>query len=217
MNWPWSQRPPADTALQNALKEGRFQPQGPLHQIPFAVFDCETTGFHPYSQDRIISLAAMQTDTGQTFDTLVNPGRPIPQTVTDLTGITNHHADTAPAIADVLTPFFAFVGRRVMAAHFAPFDRAFLQAALQKTAGLKWVHPLLDTRELAHALFPQWGDYRLEHCASMLDLRVTNRHTALGDVQTTAAILTGLLSEAAHRGIHTWGDLQCLLANRRIW
>lgn len=216
MMWPWS-RPAADPTLKEALDRGRFQPQGALQQIPFAVFDCETTGFHPYSRDRMIALAALQTDTGNMFETMINPGRPIPTVVTDLTGISNAHTDTAPDIAEVLPPFFAFVGQRVMVAHFAPFDRAFVQAALRRAGQTRWVHPLLDTQELAHALFPAWGDYRLEHCASMLNLRVEGRHTALGDVHTTAAILQALLAEATLKGISTWGDLQHLLATRQIW
>lgn len=218
MSWPWFWRGRLpDPALAGALNQGRWDPRGPLTQIPFAVLDVETTGFHPYAADRIIALAALQSDTGHEFDTLVNPGRPIPGIVSDLTGICDTDVQGAPAIEDVLTAFFTFLGRRVAVAHMAPFDRAFLQAALRRAGRLRWVHPLLDTRALAHALFPTWGDYRLEHCASRLCQSVEGRHTALGDTRTTARVLNALLSEAARRGLHSWADLQHLLATRRIW
>lgn len=210
-------RRPVNPHLAEALQAGAWQPAGPLAAVPFVVFDTETTGFHPFGGDAVIAVAARRFPAGAEFATLVDPGRLIPPLICDLTGITNEAVRGAPSLVTVLEPFFRFVSRSVLVAHCADFDRSFLEAGLRKTAGLRWVHPLLDTQALAEALFPTWRDYRLEHCATMLQTPVEGRHTAPGDVLTTCGVLEALLAEANRRGLRTWGQLSNLLHQRLTW
>ncbi len=217
MRWGWWRPSQQPTDLALALARGRWNPAGPLAEIPFVVFDTETTGFHPFAGDEIIAIAARRVDTGTEFATLVNPGRPIPQLATDVTGIDNAMVQSAPEPLAALVAFLRFAGRSVLVAHCADFDRAFVEVRLRKAEKLRWVHPLLDTMALARALFPAWADYRLEHCASRLQIPVVGRHTAAGDSCTTQSILLALLAECRRRGLHTWSDLSAFLHTRRVW
>lgn len=203
--------------LAEAVGSGQWTPHGDLKGIPFVVFDTETTGFHPYGGDEIISLAACRVGTGEEFNALVNPNRPLPQEITDLTGIRPEDLIGASDIHAVIERFFRFAGRSVLVAHCVDFDRAFLEAKLRRAGRLRWTHPVLDTMVLARGLFPHWGDYRLEHCATRLQTPLEGRHTALGDARTTTRIVEVLLQECSRRGLTTWNDLMLFLHNRMLW
>lgn len=217
MSWWGRTNPDRYPGLAAALEVGRWEPAGPLVGVPWVVFDTETTGFHPYAGDEIISLAARRLSTGEEYSSLVQPGRPIPQAVSDLTGIRGEDLLEAPGALTVLEQFLSFTGRSVLVAHCVDFDRAFVEAKLRKVGRLRWTHPVLDTMQLARALFPAWGEYRLEHCATMLQTAVEGRHTALGDARTTSRILEALLAECGYRGLLTWQQLTWFLHARQVW
>lgn len=214
--WGWRPDPSKYPGLAEALQAGRWQPSGLLDRLPWTVFDTETTGFHPHGGDEVISLAAVRLGEALEFDSLVNPGRTIPGQVEDLTGITDAEVRKAPPLLNVLEQFFRFAGQSVLVAHCADFDRAFVEAKLRKAARLRWTHPLLDTMTLSRALFPNWGDYRLEHCAPRLQTMLEGRHTALGDARSTARVLQALLGECAARGVNTWEELRWFLQYRQL-
>lgn len=217
MMWGWRSDPARHPGLAEALQAGRWQPQGELQRLPWTVLDTETTGFHPFGGDEIISLAAVRLADGAEFESLVNPGRSIPPQITDLTGIADSDVRTAPKVLTVLEDFFRWAGASVLVAHCIDFDRAFVSAQLRQAGRLRWTHPVLDTMVLSKALFASWGDYRLEHCASRLETVVEARHTARGDAQTTARLLQALLRECADRRLHTWEQLQWFLHDRQLW
>jgi len=100
------------------------------------VFDTETTGLSPADGDRITEIGCVEVvdfvPTGREFHSYVNPQRPIPQKVIELTGLTNDFLDDKPLFADVVDDFLAFVGDAALVAHNAGFDRDFVNAELER-------------------------------------------------------------------------------------
>ena len=91
----------------------------PLHEVAFCVLDLETTGATP-ADCEITEVGAVKYIAGElagTFDTLVNPGMPIPPTITVLTGITQAMVIEAPRIEEVLPALLEFIGTAVIVGH----------------------------------------------------------------------------------------------------
>src|SRR3954453_12390373 len=103
----------------------------PLHEVTFVVVDLETTGGSPQACE-ITEIGAVKVRTGQIlgeFQTLVDPGVPIPPFISVLTGITDAAVAGAPRLAGALPAFLASARGSVLVAHNAPFDVGFLKAA----------------------------------------------------------------------------------------
>lgn len=155
----------------------------------YVVLDLETTGLS-YKADRIVEIAAAKYHNGieQEFsDHLVNPGIPIPMTVTMITGIYDFDIQNAPVLSELLPDLLAFIGDLPIVAHNAPFDRSFLQEAT-KAAGISFNNKWIDTLPLARKAFPSAGSYKLEDLKSYLSIPVDQSHRALPDVRATAAL-----------------------------
>jgi len=189
----------------------------PLHNLNAIVFDLETTGFNPYNGDEIISIGAVLTVgqevvEGETFYSLVNPGRPIPQHVVELTGISDGMAAEAPDLKEVLPKFLAFVQRRILVAHGTGHDKQFLNAALWRTARIHLSHRVLDTILVAKWLRPNLPAYDLDTLLAEYEIPVTTRHHALSDAVMTAHLWTKFMAEIADRNITSLGDLYARLS-----
>ena len=108
-------------AFQPSLLEGT-----PLREVEFVVVDLETTGGSP-NAERITEVGAVRVRGGEVlgeFATLVNPGRPIPPTITVLTGITDAMVVTAPREEEVLPSFLEFArGAVIVAALYFGLER----------------------------------------------------------------------------------------------
>jgi DNA polymerase-3 subunit epsilon len=103
----------------------------PLHEVTFVVVDLETTGGAPASCE-ITEIGAVKVRGGERlgeFQTLVDPGVPIPPFISVLTGISDSMVAGAPRLGAALTAFLEFAGDAVLVAHNAPFDVGFLKAA----------------------------------------------------------------------------------------
>ncbi len=99
-----------------------------LECASFAVFDLETTGLRP-GADRILEIGAVRVSElalGERFQTLVNPGAPLPPAITALTGISGADVLRAPRTEQAVRRFLAFAGDAVLVAHNARFDVSFL-------------------------------------------------------------------------------------------
>lgn len=190
----------------------------PLHNLQAIVFDLETTGFHPYNGDEILSIGAVlavgsRVQEETTFYSLINPQRPIPEKIRKLTQITDELAADAPPLKDVLLQFLAFVQRRVLIAHGTGHDKQFLNAALWRTAKIRLSHRVLDTMLVAKWLSPQLSSYDLDTLLEHYGIPIAVRHHALSDAMMTAQLWTVLLAEAEQRNIATLGDLYAYLSN----
>jgi DNA polymerase-3 subunit epsilon len=184
-----------------------------LDALTYVVFDTETTGLLPDKGDEIVQIAAVRIVNGrrvagEVFDTLVNPGRPIPPGSTEVHGITDAMVADAPPIAEVCRRFHRFAEGAVLVAHNAPFDMAFLRRR-EGELGLRFENPILDTVLLSAVVYGQHDTHSLDALTHRLGITIPEeaRHTALGDTVATADALLKLLPVLQGRNLHTFGEV----------
>ncbi len=162
----------------------------------FVVFDYETTGFSPINE-RITEIGAVLIKNGEivdTFSSLVNPHKSIPQRVVEVTGITDEMVKDAPDEQEIFPKFLEFCGNRLMVAHNAPFDISFTKAAADRLS-LSFHNPYFDTVPMARALLPDIKNHKLDTVAEALGLGDFNHHRAVDDSTMLAMIFTKLLKK----------------------
>lgn len=191
-----------------------------LHTLPYVVVDVETTGGQAWGSDRVTEVAAVHVEgdaVSLAFHSLVHPGRPIPWQITRLTGIDDAMVRDAPRFEDIAGELAAALVGRVFVAHNATFDFGFLDAEFARVAPTplgSLVMGQLCTVRLARRLLAHLPRRNLDAVSAYYGVSITDRHRASGDALATAEVLRGLLGDASRRGVHTWGDLDTLLARR---
>ncbi len=182
----------------------------PLHAVTFCVVDLETTGGSPETC-RITEVGALRLRGGEclgTFQTLVNPGVPIPPSITYLTGITETMVLPAPLIEEVLPAFLEFARGSVLVGHNLRFDVSFLDAALLAAGYQRLGHRTVDTCSLARRLVrDEVPNCQLGTLATQLRLPHRPTHRAFDDAAATADLFHLLLERAAGLGVLGLDDL----------
>jgi DNA polymerase-3 subunit epsilon len=202
---------PGRPASAERFRQGSLDDLGaPLVDTTFVVVDLETTGGSP-TTDAITEVGAVKLRGGEvlgTFQTLVDPGRAIPLTITVLTGITQAMVARAPRIETVLPSLLEFMGDAVIVGHNVRFDVGFLQAALERAGRPPLAAPTVDTVALARRLIrDEVPDCRLGTLADRLRLSHRPSHRALDDALATADLLHVLLERAGSMGVTGLDDL----------
>src|SRR5512143_1508480 len=164
----------------------------PLSRILVSL-DLETTGLDP-QRDAIIEIGAVKfrgDEILDTFSTLIDPARPIPLKITDLTGIADRDVAAAPRLFDVLPRLSSFVRDLPVIAHNVSFDLGFLQRqrALLDNLGI-------DTFELAGMLIPHAGRYNLGSLAREVGITLPATHRALDDAKVAHALYMKMFERA---------------------
>ena len=170
----------------------------------FVAFDLETTGLSPRS-DLIIEIGAVVMKNGveiDRFQTFVDPHRSLTKEITDLTGITDDMLVGAPDIETVLPQFLEFVNGRVLVAHNADFDTAFIREACRKQ-GIAYTLTSADTLVLAQNLMPKLNKHKLNIVANALSLPEFNHHRAADDSVTCGLMMAKFMEMMAEQGLHT--------------
>ncbi len=182
----------------------------PLHQVPFCILDLETTGGSP-ADSAITEIGAVKYQGGElvgTFQTLVNPGMPIPPFITILTGITHAMVVEAPPIDEALPAFLEFLGDAVIVGHNVRFDLSFLNAAAMGLGYGRLPNRSVDTLGLARRLIRrEVRNFKLETLAAHFRSPEKPTHRALDDAQATAWVLHRLLERAGTMGVTALEDL----------
>lgn len=161
---------------------------------PFTVFDLETTGMDPVC-DRIVELAAVRVSTDGhylRYQTLINPGRPIPPDVIAVHHITDSMVRGAPAFEEIASDFMEFAADSILVGHNVRFDLGFLQESLFRCGMETWRGKTMDTLKLMRHTYPGLGSYRLQYLRKLFqldDLSDLAAHRAGADVEWTVQLL----------------------------
>ncbi len=151
----------------------------------YIAFDLETTGLSA-DRDEIIEIGAARFRRGEIverYQTLVNPGKPIPSEVTHLTGIDDDDVADAPRMHTLLPRLRAFFGESTIICHNVSFDVGFMQKH-----GLLADNTALDTFDLASILLPAAVRYNLGSLAAQMGVNLKNAHRAYDDAEATGQL-----------------------------
>lgn len=198
-----------------ALRDRDSGPGRSLREETYAVVDVETTGTSHRRGHRITEVAIVEVRNGivgDTFRTLVNPGRSIPPRISRMTGITDEMVSVAPYFDHVAEEVLRRLRGRVFVAHNVPFDWGFVTAELAEAVGDVPDTPRLCTVRMARRLVPALRRRNLDAVTAHYGIDVEARHRAFGDALATARVLLRLLDEAESRGIGSLGSLKLFLA-----
>ena len=179
-----------------------------IDDTTYCVFDLETTGIS-FRTEKITEIGIMKVKNGEvidSFETFVNPEKPIPMRVQEITHITDDMVKDAPTIEEVLPKVLEFFGDSVLVAHNADFDTSFIKYNCEKM-GLKFDNTYLDTLRLAKDLFPEYKKYKLGIIAENLGIKVEVAHRALDDVDTTVKVFNVMLKMLKDKGIKTLEEI----------
>ena len=167
----------------------------------YCVLDLETTGLSAKTE-KITEIGIMKIQNGEVVDEFcefVNPEKPIPKRVQEVTNITDEMVANSPTI-DVLFPkVLDFIKDSVLVAHNASFDIGFLKN-VAKNLGYKFDYTYVDTLPLARKLYPELKKHKLGKIAEHLKIKVEVAHRALDDVDTTVKILKEMMKTLKERG-----------------
>jgi len=183
-------------------------PKGQDLDTTYCVLDLETTGFSP-TTEKITEIGVMKVKEGKVIDSFscfVNPEKPIPPRVVEVTNITDDMVKDAETIEKVFPKLMKFIEGSVLVAHNASFDIGFLKH-VAKELGYEFDFTYIDTLTLAQELFPDYKSYKLGRIAKNLDIKVEVAHRALDDVDTTVKVFNVMIEKLKEKGVKTLEEI----------
>ena len=167
----------------------------------YCVLDLETTGISHFTE-KITEVGIIKIKDGKiidTFETFVNPEKPIPEEVVEITHITDDMVRDAETIDKIIPQIIEFIGDSVLVAHNADFDIGYLKYNFKKY-GYELNNTYIDTLRLSKAVFPDLKKYKLGVIADSLNIKVDVAHRALDDVKTLVAVFNKIIDIAKEHG-----------------
>ena len=173
----------------------------------YVVFDTETTGFYVGS-DQMIEIGAVKIKDGEIldrFDEFIDPKRPLPQKIIDLTCITDDMLAGHDSEEEVTKRFLEWTGDLPMVAHNAKFDIGFISAACNKYNLGEFNNTVLDTMSMARMLHPEWPNHKLTTLVRRYKIEWDEdaHHRADYDAEGTAHAFHKMCEELDSRNIET--------------
>src|SRR5262249_6058420 len=162
---------------------------------------------------RLIQIAALPLAAGRMrpedrFERLVNPGIPIPPASTQVHGITDPMVAKAPQFDEIAGNLEAYIGRAIMIGYAIGYDVVILEREYSLAGRAVPRFRALDVRTLARLATPSLADYSLEALCEWLDVRISGRHTALGDAKAAGEVFLALIPLLRARGIRTLAEAE---------
>lgn len=187
-----------------------------LDEIEFTIFDTETTGLEPESGDRIVEIAGIRLKGREklgTFQSLVNPGRPISQAAFEVNKISQEMLKDAPKIEQVMPEFLEFIQGSCICSYNAAFDLGFVNNELS----LIGQTPLngkafVDILKMARRLMPGLERYALWFVADKLGIKTAQKHRALLDVELTLGVFDKLKDMLKAKGVVDFNNFSSLFS-----
>ncbi len=191
-----------------------------LIDVPFVVFDLETSGAAPSTGAAITEIGALKVLGGEIigeFQSFVDPGHYLSDFITSLTGITDEMLAGAPTIDQVLPTFLDFLGpghEIVLVAHNAPFDMSFMKAAASAHSYQWPAYSVVDTARVARYVLDrdEVPNCKLSTLAPFFGSPTSPNHRALDDARATVDVLHGIFERL---GSHNVTTLEQLLQFKR--
>lgn len=162
-----------------------------LKDATYVVFDVETTGLSAVHND-LIQIAASKMHKGniiEQFDEFIDPGHPLSEFTTELTGITDNHVKGAKPLVQVLQEFQEFCQGTVLVAHNATFDVGFMNANYERHQLPTISQPVIDTLEFARNLYPEYKRHGLGPLTKRFGVALDHHHMANYDAEATGRLL----------------------------
>ncbi len=179
----------------------------------YAIVDIETTG--GYAAANGITEIAIHIFDGEKvterFETLINPGQPIPYYIQSMTGITDKMVADAPGFEEVAEKIFQLLHDKIFIAHNVNFDYSFVKSHLRE-AGFDLNTKKLCTVRLGRKIFPGLASYSLGNLSRSLGITIYDRHRAGGDSEATVQIFQLLLQNDKEQHIQ-----KSLQRNSKEW
>lgn len=187
----------------------------------FVVFDFETTGFNAGGADSIIEIGAVKIKNGEIlekYDELINPGRPLPQRIIDVTNITDEMLEGKDNEENAVKRFVKWFGDCPMVAHNAKFDVSFLEMAYKKYNLGEFKNPVIDTLELSRTLDNTYARHSLSALVKRYEVPWDEEahHRGDYDAEGTALVFYKMLKKLDNRNISKMNELQKLVSKDEI-
>jgi DNA polymerase III epsilon subunit family exonuclease len=177
-----------------------------LNEIDIVVLDVEAIGAKGLPA-RIIEIGAYHVRSGKILDefqSLVDPGVPLPRFIAALTGITDEMLKGAPKFAEVVDAWLEFAGDAVLVAHDSKFDLALLNREIARVfPGCRMRNAELCTVKLARRMMRTLASHNLDALANHFGFEIIARHRAASDARATAQLLLRLLDQLEAQGVRT--------------
>jgi len=189
-----------------------FSKNQPIDDTTYCVLDLETTGLS-FRTEKITEIGVMKVKNGEVIDEFscfVNPEKPIPRKVVEVTNITDDMVKDAETIEVIMPKLLEFLGDSVLVAHNADFDIGFLKHNASEL-GYSLNNTYMDTLALAKILFPDFKKYKLGMIAENLGIKVEVAHRALDDVDTTVKVLRVMFDMLKEKNVKTLDGIEDLL------
>jgi DNA polymerase-3 subunit epsilon len=199
-----------------ALASSSLSRKTPIAEVPFVVFDTETTGLD-HKKDLILSIGAVRVrnwemDIRDSFDYYIKRSYAGLEESVAIHGIMPGERDGNIREEEAIARFMDYLGDSVLVAHHIGFDVAMINRSLKQFGPFKLKNKMLDTGWLARRVKgssspERQGDYGLDALCDAYGIRMSDRHTAAGDAFITGLLLQKLLLQLEKRGVKTLGDL----------
>ena len=187
----------------------------------YVVFDFETTGFNAGGVDSIIEIGAVKIKDGmilEKYDELINPGRPLPQKIIDVTNITDSMLEGKDNEENAVKRFIEWFGDCPMVAHNAKFDVSFLEMAYKKYNLGTFENPVIDTLELSRTLDNTYARHSLSALVKRYEVPwdESAHHRGDYDAEGTALVFHKMLKKLSNRNIENMNELDKLVSRDEI-
>ena len=181
-----------------------------LKDATYVVFDVETTGLSA-ERDRLIEIAAVKVKNGaeiDSFESYINPQRPISELITRLTSITNDDVRDAPLEKEVMTNFYNWLDKDdILVAHNAKFDLGFLDTCFERLGLENKNNASIDTLFVSRAENKEAKRHGLSNLAKLYKVRLVQHHRAIYDTKATAEIFVKMLDQLYELGIEYHNEI----------
>ncbi len=188
----------------------------------YVVFDTETTGFNAAGGDQMIEIGAVKILDGNIidrFDELIDPGRHIPDKITELTCITDEMVKGKDNEEEVTKRFLAWAGDLPMVAHNAKFDISFIEMSMKKYGLGEFTNTVIDTLELSRTLDQGYSRHSLSALVKRYNVPWDEdaHHRADYDAEGTALVFHKMLQKLLTQNFTKITDLEGLISKDEIY